>query len=120
LPDVTFKVVSISLLNYLDVKHLAREKVRLYEYGKLMSVMFEHVDVVSMGFQSSDSAISCWSAQASARVFNLVLSSDGIGSRIKKRLEYLSWITIYKMMLEVNKYDEKMMWLEMAADVIMV
>jgi hypothetical protein len=50
-------------------------------------------------------------------VFDLVHYFDGISTRIKKRLESLSWITIYTMMLEVNKYDEKLMQLEMVADV---
>jgi hypothetical protein len=117
LPDVIFKVVPICLFNLLDVKHLARGKVRLHEYGKLVDVMLQHIDVVEMGSQPSDSIISFWSAQASAAVFDLVRSSDDIGARIKKRLEYLSWITIYKMMLESNTYDEKLMQLEMMADV---
>jgi hypothetical protein len=107
-------------LDVFDGNHLAMGKVRLYKYDNLMSVMLEHVDAMSMGSQPCESVVSFWSTQASVLVFYLVSSSDGIGARIKKRLEYLSWITIYKMMLEVNKYDEKMMWLGMAADVIMV
>jgi hypothetical protein len=86
----------------------------------LMDVILHYVDVVVMGSQPCDSVVSCWSAQASALVFDLVRSSDCIGTRRKKWLEFLSCISIYKMMLEVNTYDEKMMWLEMAADVIMV
>jgi hypothetical protein len=49
LPDIIFKVLQIHLLNVLDVKHLARGEVRLHEYGKLMDVMLQHVDVVAMG-----------------------------------------------------------------------
>jgi hypothetical protein len=45
-------------------------------------------------------------------VFDLVRYSDGISSRSKKRLESLSWITLYKMMVEINKYEEKLMLLE--------
>jgi hypothetical protein len=49
-------------------------------------------------------------------MFDLVLSSDGIVTRQHKLLEYLSWITIYKMLIEVNKYDEELRQLEMVAD----
>jgi hypothetical protein len=28
----------------------------------------------------------------------------------------LSWITLYKMMVEINKYEEKLMLLEMEVD----
>jgi hypothetical protein len=105
LPDIIFKMLPIRLLNVLDVKHLARRKVWFHEYGKLMDVMFQQVDVMAMGSRPSDSIVSCWSAQASAAVFDLVRSSDGIISRRKKRLESLSWITLYKMMVEKNKYE---------------
>jgi hypothetical protein len=111
LPDIIFKV--LRLLNVLDVKNLARGEVRLHEYGKLMDVMLQHVDVVAMGYRPIDSVDSFWSAQASAAVFDLVRSSDGISSRRKKRLESLSWITLYKMMVEINQYEEKLMLLEM-------
>jgi hypothetical protein len=104
-------VLPIRLLNVTDVKHLAMGEVRLHEYGKLMDVMLQHVDVVAMG--PSDSVNLFWSAQASATVFDLVRYSDGISSRMKKRLESLSWITLYKMMVEINKYEEKLMLLEM-------
>jgi hypothetical protein len=67
---------------------------------------------MAMGSRPSDSVLSCWSAQASAAVFDLVRSSDGIISRRKKRLESLSWITLYKMMVEIKKYEEKLMMLE--------
>jgi hypothetical protein len=118
LPDIIFKVLPIRLLNMLDVKHLARGKARLHEYGKLMDVMLQHVDVVATRSRPSDSIISFWSAQASAAVFDLVRSSGG---RRKKRLESLSWITLYKMMFEINKYEEKLMLLEMVvADVGMM
>jgi hypothetical protein len=113
LPGIIFKVLPICLLNVLDVKHLARGEVRLHEYGKMMDLMLQHVEVVAMGFRPSDSVISFWSAQASAVVFDLVRSSDGIRSRRKKRLESLYWITLYKMMVDINKYEEKLMLLEM-------
>jgi hypothetical protein len=106
-------VFPIRPLNVLDVKHLARGKVRFHEYGNLMDVTLQHVDVVAMGSRPSDSVVSFWSAQASAAVFDLVRSSDGIISRRKKRLESLYWITLYKMMVEINKYEEKLMLLEM-------
>jgi hypothetical protein len=114
LPDIIFKMLPICLLNVLDVKHLAKGGGgRLHEYGKLMDVTLQQVDVVAMGSRPSDSVISFWYAQASATVFNLVRSSHGIISRRKKRLESLSWITLYKMMVEINKYGEKLMLLEM-------
>jgi hypothetical protein len=113
LPDIIFKVLPIRLLNVLDVNHLAMGKVRFQEYGKLMGVMFQHVDVVAMWSRQSDIVVSFWSAQASAAMFDLVRSSDGISSRRKERLESLSWITLYKMMVEINKYQEKLMLLEM-------
>jgi hypothetical protein len=113
LPDVIFKVLPIRLLNVLGVKHLARGEVRLHEYSKLMDGMLQHVDVVAMGSHQSDSFVSFWSAQASVAVFYLVRSSDGISSKRKKMLEYLSWITLYKIMVEINKYEEKLMLLEM-------
>jgi hypothetical protein len=109
LPDIIFKVLPIRLLNVLDVKHLERGKVRLHEYGKLMDDMLQHVDVVAMGSRPSDSVVSFWSAQASAAVFDLVRSSYGVSIRRKKKLESLSWITLYKMMVEKNKYEEKLM-----------
>jgi hypothetical protein len=112
LPDIIFKVLPISLLNVLDVNHLATGGVRLHEYGKMMDVILQHVDVVAMGYRPSESVVLCWSAQASAAVFDLVRSSDGIISRRKKRLESLSWITLYKMMVEIKKYEEKLMMLE--------
>jgi hypothetical protein len=115
LPDIIFKVLPIRLLNVLDVKNLARGEVRLHEYGKLMDVMLQHVDVVAMGSPPSDSVILFWSAQAFAAVFDLVRSSYGIISRRKKRLDFMSCITLYKMMVEINKYEEKLilMLLEM-------
>jgi hypothetical protein len=64
----------------------------------------------------SDSVISFWSTQASAAMFYLVRSSDGISSRGKKRLESMSWITFYNMMVEIIKDEEKLMQLEMVAD----
>jgi hypothetical protein len=120
LPAVIFRVVPIRLLNVFDVKHLAMGKVWLHDYGKLIDVMLQHVDMVAMGYQPCDSVVSFWSDQAYAAVFDLVCSSDGIGARRNKRLESLYWITIYKMTLEVNKYDEKLMRLDMVADVMMV
>jgi hypothetical protein len=116
LPDIIFKFLPIRLLNVLDVKHLARGKVRLHEYGNLMDVMLQHLDVVAMGSPPSDSVVSFWSDQASAAVFDLVCSSDGISSRRKKSLKYLCWITLYNMMVEINKYVEKLMLLEMVLD----
>jgi hypothetical protein len=110
--DIIFKVLPIRLLNVVDVKHLARGKVRLHEYGKMMDVMLQHVDVVAMGSRLSDSVVSFWSAQASAAVFDLVRSSDGTSSRRKKILESLSWITLYKTMVKINKYEENMILLE--------
>jgi hypothetical protein len=55
-----------------------------------MDVMLQNGDVVAMGYQPSDSVVSFWSAQASAAVFDLVGSSDGISSRRKKRSKSLS------------------------------
>jgi hypothetical protein len=52
-----------------------------------MDDMLQHVDVVAMGSRTSDSIISFWSAQASAAMFDLVCSLDGIRSPRKKRLE---------------------------------
>jgi hypothetical protein len=91
------------------VKHLSRGEVQLHEYGKLMHVMLQHLDVVAMGSRPSDSIISFWSAQASAAVFYLVHSSGGISSRRKKKLESLSWITLYNMMVAINRYEEKLL-----------
>jgi hypothetical protein len=68
-----------------------------------MDFMFQNVYVVAMGSGSSDSVVSFWSAQASAAVFDLVRSSDGISSRRKKRLESLSWITVYNMMVTCSR-----------------
>jgi hypothetical protein len=78
-----------------------------------MDVMLQHVDVVAMGSRPSDIVVSFWSAQASAAVFHLFRSLDGISSRRKKRLESLSLITLCKMMVEINRYEEKLMLLEM-------
>jgi hypothetical protein len=75
-----------------------------------------HVDVVAMGSRPSDSVISFWSAQASATMFDIVSSSDGIISRRKKILKSLYWIILYNMMVEINKYEEKLMQLEMVAN----
>jgi hypothetical protein len=112
LPDIIFKVLPIRLLHVLDVKHLERGEVWLHEYGKLMDFMLKHVDVVVMQSGPCDSVVLFWSAQASADVFDLVHSSDGISSRKKKRLESLSW-KLYNIMVEINKYEEKLMLLEM-------
>jgi ABC-type cobalamin/Fe3+-siderophores transport system ATPase subunit len=88
------------------------QRGRLHKYGNLMVVMLQHVDVVAMGSRPSDSVVSFWSDQDSAAVFDLVFSSYGISSRRKKRLESLSCITLNKMMVEINKYEEKLMLLE--------
>jgi hypothetical protein len=69
-----------------------------------------------MGYRPSDSVVLFSSAQASAALSALVRSSDGISSRRKKMLESLSWTTLYKMMVKINKYEEKLMQLEMVAD----
>jgi hypothetical protein len=61
LPDGIIKVLPNHLLNMLDVNHLARGEVGLHEYSKLMDVMLQHVDVVTMGYKPSDSVISFWS-----------------------------------------------------------
>jgi hypothetical protein len=73
--------------------------------------------MLAIGSRLSDSIIMFWSDQFSAAVFDLVRSSDGICSRRKKRLKSLSWITLYKMMVEINKYEEKLMMLEMVVAV---
>jgi hypothetical protein len=112
LPDIIFKVLPICLLNVLDVKHLAMGKIRLHKYGTPIDVMLQHVDMVAMGYWPSESIVSFWSAQASAAVFDLFRSSYVIIIRRNKSLEYLSWITLYKMMVEINKYEEKLMLLE--------
>jgi hypothetical protein len=109
-------VLPIHLLNVLDVTHLSRGEVRLHEYDTMMDAMLQHVDVVTMGYRPSDSVISFWSTQASAAMFDLIRSSDDISSRRNNRLESLSWITLYKMMVDINMHEEKLMHLEMVAD----
>jgi hypothetical protein len=69
LPDIIFKVLPIRLFNVLYVKHLARGEARLHEYGKLLDIMLQNVDVVAMGSRPSGSLVSFWTAQASAAVF---------------------------------------------------
>jgi hypothetical protein len=34
----------------------------------------------------------------------------------KKMLNHLSWVTLYKLMVKINKYEEKLMMLEIVAD----